>query len=209
MRVVLDEVQLGAERLVGLDGRGDHANGLVPQELGIAVGPLRHPARERRHRVDEQARRAGIGVPLPVAVLRVGAPSWHHAPAERILEIWGNVVALGQQRARDGPQALQIDHRRVEVDRRDEVMDLDQPRPILVKSPVRGELEALRCGRIGPEVRLNARRLICIGGSEVALEKDAGILHDRRAVVRIADVGHSRTRSRRWLRGGQSPGPGP
>lgn len=194
MRVALDEVQLRAERLVGLDGRGDHANGLVPEELGVAVGPFRHPTRERRHRVDEQARRDDVGVPLVVAVRRLGAPGRHHAAAERILGKAAQVVTVGQQRARDGAQALEIDRRRIEVDRRNEVMDLDQSRRLLVARPVRGKL-------LQPEIRIDSGRLVCIGGSEVALEKDAGILQDRRAVVRIADVDHSRTRSRRWPRG--------
>ena len=62
-------------------------------------------------------------------------------------------------------------------------MDLDQTGRLLPERPVRRKL-------VGTENPIDAGRLVCIGGREVALKEDAGVLQDRRAVVAITDEGH-------------------
>ena len=82
--------------------------------------------REGGHRVSEKACEDWVGVPFSVAVCRVHAPRGHHPSAERIDGEAANIIAVVEQRAGDAAKAFQAPGRLHRIERRDEVIHLNQ-----------------------------------------------------------------------------------
>jgi hypothetical protein len=185
--VAVDEVKLGPERLIRLDRRRDEAN-RVRLVLSVKSRIVGHTTREGGHRVRKEARGDDVGIPFPVAVSRIPTPRGHHAIAERIGGKTANVVAVAEKCPGDPAKPLEVASGPRRIERRHEVVHLNQRRRDSPEVPVwrsRGVSEA----RVDPGDP-RRRPLVVIGDGAVGGIKDIGVGQNRRRVVRVANLDH-------------------